>query len=359
MMLERLHLDKVLLYALLILAGVSLAIVYSSTGKSLSATVAHAVRLALGFGVLLVMAQLRPDSLERWSPWIFGVALLFVLAVLGLGVIGKGAQRWLSLGVLRFQPSELMKLALPMMLAWFFAREGLPPRLWRLVLGAVIVLVPVGLIAKQPDLGTAALVFAAGITVLFLAGLSWRIIVPLFVTIIAAAPFAWHFLHDYQRHRILTLIDPQSDPLGRGYHTIQSMIAVGSGGFYGKGWLNSTQAHLEYLPESHTDFVFAVFAEEFGLIGSLLLVMVYALIVARGFWIAYLAQDSYTRLLAGSLSVSFFLHFFINVGMVVGVLPVVGIPLPVMSYGGTSIVTLMAAFGVLMSIHTHRRIVEK
>jgi rod shape determining protein RodA len=223
----------------------------------------------------------------------------------------------------------------------------------------LILLVPVGLIAEQPDLGTAALVFAGGITVLFLAGLSWRLIAPVAVGLLAAAPFAWHFLHDYQRHRILTLLDPQSDPLGRGYHTIQSMIAVGSGGFYGKGWMNSSQAHLEYLPESHTDFVFAVFAEEFGLIGSLLLLVVYALIVARGFWIAYLAQDSYTRLLAGSLSVSFFLHFFINVGMVVGIVPVVGIPLPIMSYGGTSIVTLMAAFGMLMSIHTHRRIVEK
>lgn len=359
MTLERLHLDKFLLYALLILAGVSLAIVYSSTGKSLSATAAHAVRLALGFGVLFAMAQVRPDSLERWSPWIFGVALLFVLAVLGLGVIGKGAQRWLSLGVLRFQPSELMKLALPMMLAWFFVREGLPPRLWRVGVAVLILLVPVGLIAEQPDLGTAALVFAGGITVLFLAGLSWRLIAPVAVGLLAAAPFAWHFLHDYQRHRILTLLDPQSDPLGRGYHTIQSMIAVGSGGFYGKGWMNSSQAHLEYLPESHTDFVFAVFAEEFGLIGSLLLLVVYALIVARGFWIAYLAQDSYTRLLAGSLSVSFFLHFFVNVGMVVGIVPVVGIPLPIMSYGGTSIVTLMAAFGVLMSIQTHRRIVEK
>jgi rod shape determining protein RodA len=359
MTLQRLHLDKFLLYALLILAGVSLLLVYSSTGKSLSATAAHAMRLALGFGVLIVMAQLRPETLERWSPWIYAAAMALALAVLALGVIGKGAQRWLSLGVLRFQPSELMKLALPMMLAWFFVRQGLPPRQWRLGVAVLILLVPVGLIAKQPDLGTAALVLAGGVTVLFLAGMSWRIIVFLAVALAAATPFAWHFLHDYQRNRILTLLDPQSDPLGRGYHTIQSMIAVGSGGFYGKGWLNSTQAHLEYLPESHTDFVFAVFAEEFGLIGSLLLLVVYALIVARGFWIAYLAQDSYTRLLAGSLSVSFFLHFFINIGMVTGILPVVGIPLPVMSYGGTSIVTLMAGFGVLMSIHTHRRIVEK
>jgi len=359
MTLQRLHLDKVLLYALLVLAVVSLAIVYSSTGKNLTATAAHAMRLTLGFGILIAVAQVRPESLERWSPWIFAISLLFVAAVLALGVVGKGAQRWLSLGVLRFQPSELMKLTLPMMLAWFFAREGLPPRFWRLGVAVIILLVPVVLIAKQPDLGTAALVLAAGITVLFLAGVSWRIIVPLALVVIAAGPLVWHFMHDYQRHRILTLLDPQSDPLGRGYHTIQSMIAVGSGGIYGKGWLNSTQAHLEYLPESHTDFVFAVFSEEFGLIGSLLLVLVYALIVARGFWIAYLAQDSYTRLLAGSLSVSFFLHFFINIGMVTGILPVVGIPLPVMSYGGTSIVTLMAAFGVLMSIQTHRRIVEK
>jgi rod shape determining protein RodA len=357
-MIERLHLDKTLLYALLALSVLSLAVIYSASGKSLSATGAHAMRLLLGFGVLLMFAQLRPETLERWSPIIFGVGLSLTLAVLALGVIGKGAQRWLSLGVLRFQPSEIMKLAVPMMLAWFFAREGLPPRLWRVAVGLLVTLIPAAVIAKQPDLGTAALVFAGGVVVIFLAGLSWRVIVPFFVLAVAAMPFAWHFMHDYQRQRIFTLFDPQSDPLGSGYHTIQSMIAVGSGGFYGKGWLNSSQAHLDYLPESRTDFIFAVFAEEFGLIGSVLLLALYGFIVARCLWIAYLAQDTYTRLLAGGLALAFFIHFFINMGMVVGILPVVGIPLPILSYGGTSIVILMAAFGMLMSIHTHRKIVE-
>ena len=357
-MIERLHLDKMLLYALLALSALSLVVIYSASGKSLNATAAHAVRLLLGFGVLLVCAQIRPETLERWSPVVFGVGLALTLAVLALGVIGKGAQRWLSLGVLRFQPSEIMKLAVPMMLAWLFAREGLPPRLWRVAVGLLVTLVPVAIIAKQPDLGTAALVFAGGIIVIFLAGLSWRVIAPFLALAAAAMPFAWHFMHDYQRQRILTLFDPQSDPLGRGYHTIQSMIAVGSGGFYGKGWLNSSQAHLDYLPESHTDFIFAVFAEEFGLIGSVLLVGLYGFIVTRCLWIAYMAQDTYTRLLAGGLALAFFIHFFINMGMVVGILPVVGIPLPILSYGGTSIVTLMAAFGMLMAIHTHRKIVE-
>jgi rod shape determining protein RodA len=300
----------------------------------------------------------RPENLERWSPYLFGIGLLLLLAVLTLGVVGKGAQRWLNFGVLKFQPSEIMKLAVPMMLAWFFARDSLPPRLWRLGVGLVIVLIPVAIIIKQPDLGTAVLVLAAGMLVVFLAGMHWRIILPLLGLLAAAAPFAWHFMHDYQKQRIFTLLDPEADPLGRGYHSIQSMIAVGSGGFYGKGWLNSSQAHLEYLPESHTDFVFAVFAEEFGLIGSLLLLGLYGFIAVRGLWIAYLAQDTYARLLAGGLSLAFLLHFFVNMGMVTGILPVVGIPLPIMSYGGTSIVMLLAAFGVLMSIHTHRKIVE-
>jgi rod shape determining protein RodA len=355
---ERLHLDKPLLTALLILAGLSLAVIFSATGKNLGALGAHLLRLVLGFGLLFVFAQLRPELLERWAPYLFGLGVLLLVGVLALGVIGKGAQRWLNLGVLRFQPSEIMKLAVPLMLAWFFARGGLPPRLWQLAVGLVIVAVPAALIARQPDLGTAALIAGAGVMMLFLAGMTWRLIVPLLIAFVGALPFVWHILHDYQKSRVLTLLDPTSDPLGRGYHTIQSMIAVGSGGFYGKGWLNSTQAHLEYLPESHTDFVFAVFAEEFGLIGSLLLVGLYAVIIARTLWIAYLAQDTFARLLAGGLAFSFFLHCFVNMGMVVGIVPVVGIPLPILSYGGTSIVTVMAAFGVLMSIHTHRKLAE-
>ncbi len=358
-MLERLHLDRTLFYALLALAGLSLITVYSATGKNLGDTGGHALRLALGFGLLLAVANLRPETLERWSPVIFGVAVLLLVAVLLFGTVGKGARRWLSLAGLRFQPSEIVKLALPMALAWFFARDSLPPRLWRFGVAVLAIALPVALIARQPDLGTAVLIAAGGLALLFIAGLKWRIIVPLLAAAVVAAPVAYfRFLHDYQRSRIDVLLDPQSDPLGTGYQTIQSMIAVGSGGFYGKGWLNSSQAHLEYLPESSTDFVFAVFAEEFGLIGSLVLIGLYLFIIARGFVIAYLAQDSYSRLLAGGVTLTVFLSFFVNTGMVLGVLPVVGVPLPVLSFGGTSLLTFLAAFGVLMSIQTHRRIVE-
>ncbi len=355
---NRLHLDKTLFYALLVLAGLSVAVIYSASGKSLAATGAHLVRLALGFLVMFALAQVRPDTLERWTPYLFGAGVALLAVVMAVGVTGKGAQRWLSLGFIRFQPSEIMKLAVPMMVAWYLSRASLPPSWTRLAVGFVIILLPVVMIARQPDLGTALLVAAAGFFVLFLAGLQWRVLGGLVVAALAAVPFAWHYLHDYQRKRVLTLLDPQADPLGSGYHTIQSMIAVGSGGFYGKGWLNSTQAHLEYLPESSTDFIFAVFSEEFGLIGSLLLLGLYLLIAARTLIIAYLAQDTFTRLLAGSLGLTFFINFFVNMGMVTGILPVVGIPLPIFSYGGTAILTLMAAFGVLMSIHTHRKLAE-
>ncbi|MEK7222751.1 MAG: rod shape-determining protein RodA [Pseudomonadota bacterium] len=358
MNLERLHLDKTLLYALLAMAAISLFVVYSASARDMDATLGHLLRLCLGFTVLLVVAQIRPEFFERWSPYIFIAGMLLLVAVLALGVIGKGAQRWLDLGVLRFQPAEIMKIAVPMMLAWYLARKNLPPSLPRLAAAFLMMAVPAFMIIKQPDLGTALLVFGAGVFVLFLGGMQWRVILSLLAIVAVAAPFAWSHLHDYQRQRIFTLFDPEADPLGTGYHTIQSMIAVGSGGIYGKGWLNSSQAHLDYLPESSTDFIFAVFAEEFGLIGSLLLVAIYALIVARGMLIAYLAKDSYTRLLAGSLSLTFFLYFFVNMGMVTGILPIVGIPLPMMSYGGTSIVTVMAAFGILMSIQTHRKIAE-
>ncbi|MHB8535782.1 MAG: rod shape-determining protein RodA [Sulfuricaulis sp.] len=358
MNLQRLHLDKTLLFALLALAVISLFVVYSASARDTSATLGHLMRLLLGFVVLLLMAQIRPEILERWSPYIFTGGMVLLVAVLAIGVIGKGAQRWLHLGVLKFQPAEVMKLAVPMMLSWYLARGNLPPTLLRLTLAFIMMVVPAFMIIKQPDLGTALLVFGAGTFVLFLAGMRWRIILVTLAVIAIAAPFAWHHLHDYQQQRVLTLFNPDADPLGSGYHTIQSMIAVGSGGIYGKGWLNSSQAHLDYLPESSTDFIFAVFAEEFGLIGSMLLVGIYALVVGRGMLIAYLAKDSYTRLLAGSLSFTFFLYFFVNMGMVTGILPIVGIPLPMMSYGGSSIVTVMAAFGILMSIQTHRKIAE-
>ena len=356
--LQRLHLDKTLLYALLTLAAISLFVVYSGSAKDMGGTFGHFMRLLLGFTVLAVVAQIRPEILERWSPYIFVAGMLLLIAVLAVGVIGKGAQRWLNLGFIRFQPAEIMKLAVPMMLSWFLARDNLPPTLFRLTLAFLMMAIPALMIFKQPDLGTALLVFGAGTFVLFLGGLRWRVILTLLAAIAVAAPFAWNHLHDYQRQRVLTLFDPEADPLGTGYHTIQSMIAVGSGGIYGKGWLNSSQAHLDYLPESSTDFIFAVYAEEFGLLGSLLLVAIYSFIVMRGLLIAYLAKDAYTRLLAGSLSLTFFIYFFVNMGMVTGILPIVGIPLPMMSYGGTSIVTIMAAFGILMSIQTHRKLAE-
>lgn len=356
--LQRLHLDKTLFYALLALAAISLFVVYSGSAKDVSATMGHLMRLLLGFTILLVVAQIRPEILERWSPYVFVAGMLLLIAVLAVGVIGKGAQRWLHLGFLRFQPAEIMKLAVPMALSWFLARDNLPPTLFRLALAFLMMAIPAFMIIKQPDLGTALLVFGAGVFVLFLGGMRWRVIITLLAIIAVAAPFAWNHLHDYQRQRVLTLFNPEADPLGTGYHTIQSMIAVGSGGIYGKGWLNSSQAHLDYLPESSTDFIFAVYAEEFGLLGSLLLLAIYVIIVARGLLIAYLAKDTYTRLLAGSLSLTFFLYFFVNMGMVTGILPIVGVPLPVMSYGGTSIVTIMAAFGILMSIQTHRKIAE-
>ena len=353
--LQRWHIDIPLFYALLALTGISLLVVYSASAENLTILIKHILRLIMGFGILFVIAQIRPDDLRRLAPILFGLGVLLLIAVLGVGIVSKGARRWLGVGGLSFQPSEIMKLALPLMLAWYFARVPLPPNLKQLALAGIITLVPVALIARQPDLGTAILVFGSGFAMLFLAGMYWRILAAIAVLAAVAIPYVWTHLHGYQQKRILTLLDPASDPLGAGYHTLQGMIAIGSGGFFGKGWLNSSQAHLEYLPESSTDFIFAVFAEEFGLLGILVLLGIYLFIVYRGFMIALLAQDSFTRLLAGGLTLVFFFYFFVNVGMVSGILPVVGVPLPLISYGGTAVVTLMAAFGMLMSIHTHRK----
>jgi len=353
--LQRWHIDIPLFYALLALAGISLLMVYSASAENLTVLVKHVVRLFVGFGILFMVSQIRPEVLRRLAPILFGVGVLLLIAVLGFGIVLKGARRWLGVGGVSFQPAEVMKLALPMMLAWYFARVPLPPNLRQLALAGLITLVPVALIAKQPDLGTAILVLGSGFAMLFLAGMYWRILAALAALVAVAVPYVWTHLHGYQQKRILTLLDPASDPLGAGYHTLQGMIAIGSGGFFGKGWLNSSQAHLDYLPESSTDFIFAVFAEEFGLLGILVLLGIYLFIVYRGFLIAWLAQDSFTRMLAGGLTLVFFFYFFVNVGMVSGILPVVGVPLPLISYGGTAVVTLMAAFGMLMSIHTHRK----
>jgi len=358
MTLERFHLDRPLLYAMLTLCVISVFVIYSASARDGGATASHAMRLALGFMVLLFFAQVRPETLARWAPYVYAIGLLLLLIVLAVGVIGKGAQRWLDIGLARFQPSEIMKLGVPMTVAWFIARQGLPPRLHQVGLGFVIAFVPALLVIRQPDLGTGVLILVSGLVVLFLAGMPLRLIVAALALVGSAAPVLWNFMRDYQKNRILTLFDPDADPLGTGYHTIQSMIAIGSGGFFGKGWLNSTQAHLEYLPESKTDFVFAVFSEEFGLVGIMLILAIYMFIAMRSVMIAFYAQDNFARLLAGTISITFFMYIFINIGMVSGILPVVGVPLPFMSYGGSSLVTLMAMFGVLMSIQTHRRIVD-
>lgn len=352
-----LHLDSVLLAGLLVIAGIGLAILYSASGQEMQEVKKQMLRLSFAFGVMLATAQISPTQLRRWSPWLYGATVLMLALVILLGDVGKGAQRWLDLGVIRFQPSEIMKLALPMMVAWFLGNTILPPR-WPQVLAVLaMIAVPTALIFAQPDLGTAILVATAGLAALYLAGLRWRLIIGTLIAIVPLALLMWKFgMHHYQKQRVLTFLDPTRDPLGAGYHTIQSTIALGSGGLFGKGWLHGTQSHLEFLPERHTDFIFAVFGEEFGLIGALVLVILYFFVILRGLYIAVSAQDTYSRLLAGSISLTFFVYVFVNMGMVAGLLPVVGVPLPLVSYGGTSMVTLLAGFGMLMSIHTHRKI---
>ncbi len=351
-----LHLDAALLFALAALSILGLFVLYSSAGGDEQLLMRQIVRLGLAFGSLVIIAQLRPQWLERWTPWLYGVGLLLLLAVLVAGDVGKGAQRWLDLGFVRFQPSEMMKLAVPMMVAWYLSDKRLPPAGWRLLIAGALIIVPVMLIAKQPDLGTSLLIGSAGFFVLFLAGLSWRLLGGLALLAAAGAPVLWHFMRDYQRQRVITFLDPEQDPLGAGYHIIQSKIAIGSGGLFGKGWLNGTQAHLEFLPERSTDFIFAVLGEEFGLVGIGALLLIYSFIIIRSLYIATQAQDTYGRLLGGSLTMTFFVYIIVNTGMVTGLLPVVGLPLPMISYGGTSMVTLMAGFGILMSIHTHRKL---
>lgn len=351
-----LHIDGTLLAALLVLAVAGLAVLYSAFDQEFAEVRKQMVRLAVAFGAMALVAQIPPSTLRRWSPWVYLLALGMLVAVLVVGDIGKGAQRWLDFKVLRFQPSELMKLALPMMVAWYLAERPLPPRWPHVLIAAAMIALPTALIVLQPDLGTGLLIAAAGFFVLYMAGLRWRIMIGALIAAIPAALALWHFgMHDYQRQRVLTFLNPESDPLGSGYHIIQSKIALGSGGMFGKGWLNGTQSHLQFLPERHTDFIFAVLGEEFGLVGAVQLLVLYFLIIGRGAYITVKAQDAYSRLLAGSVSLTFFVYVFVNIGMVSGLLPVVGVPLPLISYGGTSLVTLMVGFGILMSIHTHRK----
>jgi len=351
-------LDGPLLAITALLVAIGLAALYSASNETLGRVNAQLVNLALALGAMWVMAQIAPQTLMRFAvpAYLFGLALLIAVAL--FGDIVNGARRWLHVGVTRIQPSEAMKLALPLMLAWYFHRNEATLRLRDFAVAAVLLAVPVLLIARQPDLGTAVLVGAVGFYVIFFAGIGWRILAGLGVLGLASLAPLWGLLHDYQRRRVLTLLDPSQDPLGAGYHTIQSTIAVGSGGITGKGWLHGTQTHLEFIPERHTDFIFAVYSEEFGLIGNLVLLGIYLALVTRGLMIAANAPTFFARLLAASITLMFFTYAFVNMGMVSGILPVVGVPLPFISYGGTALVTLFMGIGILLSVHRHRKLVQ-
>jgi rod shape determining protein RodA len=352
-----LRIDGPLVVGLSLIAVFGLIVLYSASGQSLGTVLRTVARLALGAVAMLLLARVNPNFLRRSAPWLYASGCVLLLVVAAIGHSGMGAQRWLDLGLFRFQPSELMKLAVPMLCAWYLHDRPLPPGLTPLAVLGVAILVPVGLVAMQPDLGTAALIAVAGALVIVLAGLRLRVIVALFVLAALAGWFGWSFMHDYQRKRVLTFLNPQTDPLGAGYHIIQSQIAIGSGGVFGKGWMNGSQAQLEFLPERSTDFIFAVIGEEFGLLGLLVLLMLYLFVVGRAIYLARETQDTFARLLAGSLALTFFVYVFINAGMVTGLLPVVGVPLPLVSYGGSSVVTLLAGFGILMALYSRRKLV--
>ncbi|GGD75861.1 rod shape-determining protein RodA [Lacimicrobium alkaliphilum] len=357
---QRMHIDLPLLLGLLLLMGTGLVVIYSAGGKDMDLIIRQGIRLVVALGVMILLAQIPPLAYRRLSIHFYVIGVLMLVAVLLVGTVGKGAQRWLDLGFMQFQPSEVMKLAVPMMVAWYISRFNLPPRILHIVAGFGLMAVPTLLVAKQPDLGTSLLLASAGLFVLFLAGTSWKIIGTIAALGSAFAPIMWMFLmKDYQKQRVLTFLNPESDPLGAGYHIIQSKIAIGSGGIPGKGWLQGTQSQLEFLPERHTDFIFSVFSEEFGFTGIVLLLTLYAFIVVRGMIIAMRAQEAYSKLLAGSITLTFFIYVFVNMGMVSGLLPVVGVPLPLISYGGTSMVTLLAGFGILMGIGTQKRLLSR
>jgi rod shape determining protein RodA len=352
------HLDLPLLAGMGMLMAASLLTLYSASDHSIERVLAQSANIVVGLCFLWIVANLPLHQLMRTAVPIYVLGLLLLLGVAKFGVISHGARRWLNIGVATIQPSELMKIGVPLMMAWYFEKHEASLALKNYLIAALLLLLPVGLIAKQPDLGTALLISASGFYVLFLAGLSWRIMLGLLVSSIASAPLLWSMMHDYQRHRIEMLLDPTKDALGKGYHTIQGMIAVGSGGILGKGYLNGTQTHLDFLPERTTDFIFAVYAEEFGLIGNIILLLIYAFVVSRGFVITANASTYFTRLMAGSITLTFATYAFVNMGMVSGILPIVGVPLPLVSYGGTSMLTLLLGFGVLMSIQTHKKLVK-
>ena len=356
--LRQLHIDGPLLGGLLLICGLGLVVLYSAVGENMDLWLQQCVRLGIGMVVLFIVAQVPPGVMRRWTPWGYASGLALLALVLLRGDVGQGAQRWLDLGI-RFQPSEIMKLAVPMVAAWYLHDRQLPPRAGHLLLIALFIAVPTVMIAVQPDLGTSILIAMAGLLVVVLAGLQFRVMIILGLLSVPGAWLLWRFMHEYQQNRVLMLLNPESDPLGAGYNIIQSKIAIGSGGLFGKGWANGSQAQLEFLPERDTDFIFAVMGEELGLFGVLSLLGLYMFVVARGLFIAIQARETFARLLAGSISLTFFVYVFVNTAMVTGLVPVVGIPLPLVSFGGTSMVTLMAGFGILMSIHTHRKLVPQ
>lgn len=353
----RIHVDLVLLLLLLLLTGGGLLLLYSASGQDWGMVKRQAIHYAIGFTALFIAAQIPPRLYQRLAPWAYSAGLLALIGVLVAGVGAKGAQRWLDLpGLPRFQPSELVKLALPLTVAWYMAKRPVPPRFFDLIKALAIVAIPTVMILKQPDLGTSILVSTSGLLVLFFAGMPWWLIFSMISIVAACAPLMWFFvMREYQKQRVLTFLNPESDPLGSGWNIIQSKTAIGSGGIEGKGFMQGTQSQLEFLPESHTDFIIAVLAEELGLIGVLLLLTLYFFIIMRCLYLSARCETLFGRLLSGSLAVTFFIYVFVNIGMVSGILPVVGVPLPLVSYGGTSVVSLLAAFGMLMSMNTHAK----
>lgn len=356
----RLHLDPIMLITILLLLIYSTMVFWSASGQDMGMTERKISQLVIGLVVMLVMAQIPPRVYDSWAPYLYLFCLLLLIAVDAFGAISKGAQRWLDLGVVRFQPSEIAKIAVPLMVARFISRDTCPPGLKNTSLALLLILIPTLLVAAQPDLGTAILIATAGLFVLFFSGLSWRVIIIALLLAAALVPMMWFFLmHDYQRQRVSMLLNPETDPLGAGYHIIQSKIAIGSGGITGKGWLAGTQSQLEFLPERHTDFIFAVLAEELGMTGAVILLGLYLLLIMRGLYIAASAQTVFGRIMTGGLMLILFVYIFVNIGMVSGILPVVGVPLPLISYGGSAFIVLMAGFGIVMSIHTHRKMLSK
>lgn len=353
-----LNLDPILFCSLIALAIMGLFILYSASNENTHMVINQGMRLVFAFTLMIVCAQIPPNRYYQWAPWLYAIAVFLLLMVLVIGKVDLGARRWIHLGFINFQPSEIMKLAMPMMLAWFLSEKKLPPAASVLLITCALMIVPVLLVAKQPDLGTAIIIASSACAVLLFAGISWRLILVLLGLAVICTPVLWHFMHTYQQDRVLTFLNPERDPLGTGYHIIQSKIAIGSGGIFGKGWMNGTQSHLSFLPAHATDFIFAVSAEELGMLGCFLIVCVFLLIFIRSMVISASAHNTFTRLLAGSLSLTFIVSAFVNIGMVIGILPVVGVPLPLISYGGSSMVITMISFGMIMSVCSHKTLLS-